>query len=76
MSRAAHDRRNFRPEQEWEDQPPSGSAKRFEPGKPTMSAMPLAWTHAQFARLARSFDLGRNIETPKLVACRYQTEAC
>ena len=38
--------------------------------------MPLAWTHAQFARLARSLDLGRNIETPKLVACRYQTEAC
>jgi glucoamylase len=76
MGRSAHDRSHFMPEQVWDDQPPSGSAERFEPGEPTMSAMPLAWTHAQFARLARSLDLGRNIETPELVACRYQTEAC
>ena len=75
MGRSAHDRSHFMPEQVWDEQPPSGTPG-FEPGEPTLSAMPLAWTHAQFARLARSLDLGRNVETPKLVACRYQTEAC
>jgi glucoamylase len=63
-------------EQVWDDQPPSGSAPRFTPGEPTFSATPLAWTHAQFLRLAASIDAGLPVETPQNVACRYGSEAC
>ena len=35
------------------------------------SATPLAWTHAQFVRLAWSIDAGRPVEQPSIVACRY-----
>ena len=41
-----------------------------------MSAAPLAWTHAQFLRLAASIDAGSPVETPQVVACRYHSEAC
>jgi len=58
------------PEQVWDQNPPSGSA-RFSPGTPTFSATPLAWTHAQFIRLAWSIQAGRPIEQPAIVACRY-----
>ena len=75
MARASHDDSHFLPEQVWDDNPPSGDPG-FTPGEPTFSAMPLAWTHAQFARLALSLDRGYNVETPRLVACRYKTEAC
>jgi len=43
----------------------------FRPGENTFSATPLAWTHAQFIRLARSIDAGTPVQTPRVVACRY-----
>jgi glucoamylase len=46
------------------------------PGEPTFSATPLAWTHAGFIRLARAIDAGRPLDTPQVVACRYQTTLC
>ena len=58
------------PEQVWDDQPPSGSPG-FPPGEGTLSATPLAWSHAQFVRLAWSIDAGHPVEQPSVVACRY-----
>jgi glucoamylase len=60
----------FIPEQVWDQNPPSGSPG-FTPGSPTFSATPLAWSHAQFIRLAWSITAGRPLERPTLVACRY-----
>ncbi len=60
----------FLPEQVWDDNPPAGGPG-FPPGRPTFSATPLAWTHAQLIRLAWSISSGRPIETPAVVACRY-----
>jgi glucoamylase len=76
MARAADNQSLLMAEQVWDDQPPSGTAPRFTPGEPTFSATPLAWTHAQFLRLARSIDAGIPVETPQNVACRYGSEAC
>jgi len=42
-------------------------------GEGTRSATPLAWTHAQFVRLAWSIQAGAPIETPSIVARRYQS---
>src|SRR5215203_550753 len=58
------------PEQVWDDFPPSGQPG-FTPGEGTFSATPLAWTHAQYVRLAWSIQDGRPVEQPKIVACRY-----
>ena len=58
------------PEQVWDDNPPSGQPG-FEPGTPTLSATPLAWTHAQYLRLAWDLQDGRVSETPDVVAARY-----
>jgi glucoamylase len=58
------------PEQVWDNQPPSGQPG-FEPGEGTFSATPLAWSHAQFIRLAWSIQAGRPVEQPRIVACRY-----
>jgi len=60
----------------WDHQPPSGSGPAFQPGEPTFSATPLAWTHAQFIRLAWSIDAGAPVETPQSVACRYLSPIC
>jgi glucoamylase len=38
--------------------------------------MPLAWTHAQFLRLAVGIQAGTTVGTPQVVACRYGNEAC
>jgi glucoamylase len=60
------------PEQVWDGRPPLG-----EPGgKGTRSATPLAWTHAQFVRLAWSIAAGKPIERPAIVACRYTQQEC
>ena len=75
MARAADGRSHLMAEQVWDHNPPGGTA-RFRAGEPTMSAMPLAWTHAQFVRLAANVRAGRNLETPQPVACRYRSEAC
>ena len=57
------------PEQVWDENPPSGSG--FPPGEGTFSATPLAWTHAQYIRLAWSIDKGEPVEQPSIVAERY-----
>ena len=62
------------PEQVWDENPPSGQPG-FTPGEGTFSATPLAWTHAQFVRLAWSIQENRVVEQPSIVACRY-TEHC
>jgi glucoamylase len=66
----------FLPEQVWDHRPPAGSGPRFRPGEPTFSATPLAWTHAQFIRLAWSILRGAPVETPQPVACRYHSPLC
>jgi glucoamylase len=58
------------PEQVWDNQPPSGQPG-FAPGEGTFSATPLAWSHAQFVRLAWSIQAGHPVEQPRIVACRY-----
>lgn len=58
------------PEQVWDDQPPSGQPG-FTPGTPTFSATPLAWTHAQYIRLAFDAAAGKVLEQPAVVAARY-----
>ena len=58
------------PEQVWDQNPPSGQPE-FAPGTPTTSATPLAWSHAQFIRLAASIAAGHPVEQPSIVACRY-----
>jgi glucoamylase len=60
------------PEQVWDGRPPAD-----EPGgEGTRSATPLAWTHAQFVRLAWSIAAGAPIERPAVVACRYTGAGC
>jgi glucoamylase len=51
------------PEQVWDDT-----------GEGTLSATPLAWTQAQFVRLAWSIDAARPVEQPSIVACRCAKE--
>jgi glucoamylase len=63
-------------EQVWDLNPPVGTDPLFVPGRNTLSATPLAWSHAQLIRLARSIDAGRPVETPQIVACRYRTTLC
>jgi glucoamylase len=58
------------PEQVWDLQPPAGT-DGFEPGTPTFSATPLAWTHAQYIRLAADVAAGSVLEQPGVVADRY-----
>ncbi len=57
-------------EQVWDQFPPSGSPG-FPRGESTLSASPLAWSHAQLVRLAWSVDAGRPVEQPEIVAKRY-----
>ena len=57
-------------EQVWDQFPPSGSAG-FPRGEATLSAQPLAWSHAQLVRLAWSVEAGRPVEQPAIVAKRY-----
>jgi glucoamylase len=59
------------PEQVWDGRPPTGDGPRFALGTPTFSATPLAWSHAQFVRLALSIQAGQPVERPAVVACRY-----
>jgi glucan 1,4-alpha-glucosidase len=57
------------PEQVWDS--PQSPAPWFKFGEGTGSATPLAWSMAQFVRLAASIQEGRNLETPDIVAARY-----
>ena len=47
------------------------AAPASPPGTPTFSATPLAWTHAQYIRLAFDAAAGRVLEQPAVVAERY-----
>ena len=76
MARSADNASWLLPEQVWDHQPPAGTGPGFQPGEPTFSATPLAWTHAQFIRLAWSIDNGAPVETPQQVACRYSSPIC
>ncbi len=73
MGRSADDSTHFLAEQVWDNRAPAntGGDPAFRPGENTFSATPLAWTHAQFIRLARDIDAGTPLETPRVVACRY-----
>ena len=57
------------PEQVWDREESPAPGLRF--GKGTGSATPLAWSMAQFIRLAMSIENGRNLETPRVVWERY-----
>ncbi|HEU5392532.1 MAG TPA: glycoside hydrolase family 15 protein [Streptosporangiaceae bacterium] len=76
IARSADNASWLLPEQVWDHQSPAGTGPDFQPGEPTFSATPLAWTHAQFIRLAWSIDNGAPIETPQPVACRYSSPLC
>ena len=57
------------PEQVWDS--PAVPEARLEPGRPTGSAMPLAWAHAEFVNLVRSRAIGRPFDRPEAVWKRY-----
>jgi glucoamylase len=76
MARSADDSTFFMAEQVWDQRAPADDDASRRPGENTQSATPLVWTHAQFLRLARSIDAGRPVETPRVVACRYDTTLC
>lgn len=57
------------PEQVW-DRAESPRAE-LRPGAGTGSATPLAWSMAQFVRLAMNIKQGRNVETPAVTVARY-----
>jgi glucoamylase len=58
------------PEQVWDV---DVSAKdRLTSGRPTGSAMPLAWAHAEFIKLLLSGQLGRTFDCPAAAFDRYQ----
>jgi glucoamylase len=56
-------------EQVWDRKQSPRAGLRF--GSGTGSATPLAWSMAQFIRLAVNLEKGRNLETPDIVAARY-----
>jgi len=58
------------PEQVWDTAP--RPERGLVPGRPTGSAMPLAWAHAEFLKLAISRGLGRPVDRPAAVVRRYQ----
>jgi glucoamylase len=77
IARSADEDTVFLAEQVWDHRPPAdGDDPEFRPGENTLSATPLAWTHAQFIRLAWGIDAGRPADTPRVVACRYRTTLC
>ena len=57
------------PEQVWDADPlPSQS---LSPGRPSGSAMPLVWAHAEFIKLAESLRIGKPTDRPEAVWLRY-----
>jgi len=63
------------PEQIWDRKETPNADKQFVPelkfGENTGSATPLAWSMAQFIRLAVNLKEGRNLDTPDIVYNRY-----
>lgn len=58
------------PEQVWDTAPIP--ERQLNPGRPTGSAMPLVWAHAEFIKLAVSRELGRPFDRPDAVWARYE----
>jgi glucoamylase len=58
------------PEQVWDGD--SIPERRLLYGKPTGSAMPLAWAHAEFIKLFVSRHIGHPVDRPDAVWRRYQ----
>lgn len=61
------------PEQVWDKTTSPNELLKF--GEGTGAATPLAWSMAQFIRLAYNLDARRNLETPAIVAARYARKA-
>jgi glucoamylase len=57
------------PEQIWDAKPVPGNG--LFPGRPSGSAMPLVWAHAEFMKLVVSLRLGRPLDRPEPVWLRY-----
>jgi glucoamylase len=57
------------PEQVWDSA--ALPDRQLFPGQPTGSAMPLAWTHAEFIKLMVSRHLGYPVDRPPAVWARY-----
>ncbi len=57
------------PEQVWDAAPLP--ERGLAPGRPSGSAMPLAWAHAEFVKLAASRAMGRIFDRPEAVWRRY-----
>ncbi len=60
------------PEQVWDAAPIP--ARGLSPGRPTGSAMPLVWAHAEYLKLVASRSLGRPFDRPNSVWERYRGE--
>jgi glucoamylase len=58
------------PEQIWDGPPMPSRGLLF--GRPSGSARPLAWAHAEFAKLVMSRQLGRPVDRPSGVWRRYR----
>lgn len=58
------------PEQVWDG--PAIPSRDLLLGRPSGSARPLAWAHAEFAKLVMSRQLGRPLDRPSAVWRRYQ----
>jgi glucoamylase len=57
------------PEQVWDAA--AIPARGLEPGRPSGSAMPLVWAHAEYVKLCRSMAIGRSIDRPEAAWHRY-----
>lgn len=57
------------PEQVWDAAPIP--ERGLEPGRPSGSAMPLAWAHAELIKLVAAIRLGRPVDRLRAVADRY-----
>ena len=68
MARCAS-RGGLMPEQVWDSAPVA--ARGLEPGRPSGSAMPLLWTHAEFLKLLVARDTGKPVELLQVVEERY-----
>lgn len=66
----AHNDGYLLPEQVWGNEAPGGQPG-FPSGQGTLSATPLAWSHAQFIRLAWDIQANHLLDQPAVVACRY-----
>ena len=58
------------PEQVWDAAPIP--ERHLATGRPSGSAMPLAWAHAEYVKLVRSIALGHSIDRPEAAWRRYR----